>query len=302
VQRSWQDLRKSTLRYSCLIGTTAGDDVAPYADRGGPITCKELIEAAKLFEIGTYWCSSYEAHELHCCLHMDLPEDSCTLFPNGITAGDDSLPYEACSKGIAAFVECESESDVCTIQGKFTSLIAALLQPAENPCMICLDEVTDGDDHVSPSWVVNKEIIESYTTFEAGSELCAFKGNEEAYCFPTSTALENPCSIFPGSATAGRDFVPISSTSTCGVLIEEARVFENGSRLCKKIGLRDFLLPRFVWRFPLARQLKQKEEYLDVTMTMRFLLERSVTRKIRCLVLLPEMIYLCCVPAHEEYQ
>jgi len=76
--------------------------------------------------------------------------------------------------------------------------------------VICPDGATDGDEYVSPSWVVIMR-IESCTSFEAGSELCALEGNEETYCFLTSTVPENPCSIFPGGATAGDDFVPFSS-------------------------------------------------------------------------------------------
>ena len=47
----------------CLIcpdGVTEGIDYAPWALFGDPITCKELINNAKLFETGTLWCALYE--------------------------------------------------------------------------------------------------------------------------------------------------------------------------------------------------------------------------------------------------
>jgi hypothetical protein len=47
----------------CLIcpgGNIQGDDYAPYASAGDPITCKELIDDAKLFETGSLRCAEYE--------------------------------------------------------------------------------------------------------------------------------------------------------------------------------------------------------------------------------------------------
>jgi len=42
-----------------------GDDYAPYLT--DPITCKEIIDNAKLFETGSFWCARYEFAGLDCC-------------------------------------------------------------------------------------------------------------------------------------------------------------------------------------------------------------------------------------------
>lgn len=219
-------------------------------------------------------------------LHIHGPTGGSLHFlPRWITTGDDSLSMS---------VECESESDVWRL---FKARLLVLLLP------YCSWESLRDLPWWSYWWwrvcfsqlgCHYKEIIESYTSLETGSELCTLKGNEEAFCFPTSTAPENSRSIFPGGATAGDDFVPFSLQQVhVGYWSKKPEYLR-----VKKIGLRDFLLPRCVWRFPLARQLKQKEEYLDVEMTMRFLLERSETHNRRCLDLLPEMVFfmLCSCP------
>jgi hypothetical protein len=78
----------------CLIcpdGATAGDDYAPYEFSENPITCKEFIGNAKLFETGSLWCAQYEVAGLYFC--TTPPDDPCTLCPNGITVADDYELY-----------------------------------------------------------------------------------------------------------------------------------------------------------------------------------------------------------------
>jgi hypothetical protein len=102
----------------CPDGTDAAV-FAPYADDGDSRTCVDLIELAKLYEIGSDECGNSELHELHCC--YTAPENPCIICPNGATAGDDYVPeYEensvtrgTCKDLIDGAKRFESESDAC---------------------------------------------------------------------------------------------------------------------------------------------------------------------------------------------
>jgi hypothetical protein len=102
----------------CPDGTDAAV-FAPYADDGDSRTCADLIEWAKLYEIGSDECGNSELHELHCC--YTAPENPCIICPNGATAGDDYVPeYEensvtrgTCKDLIDGAKRFESESDAC---------------------------------------------------------------------------------------------------------------------------------------------------------------------------------------------
>ena len=125
----------------CLIcpdGATSGDDYEPYM--GNPITCKEIIDNAKLFETGSLWCAEYEYAGLICC--PTIPDDPCTLCPNGITVADDYKPYNngyMCSDTPDFYPYFNAESDWCTV-GWGASDIESHCCPsteANNPCIIC---------------------------------------------------------------------------------------------------------------------------------------------------------------------
>ena len=129
----------------CPNGATAGDDVAPHAEDGDPITCKELIEAAKLFETGTYWCGVYEMNEQTCCPPTEQPVDPCTICPNGITVADEIHTDFGCSDLVGLVSLWESESNFCKIGGEvYESMCCPTV--AESPCVICPDGATAGDD------------------------------------------------------------------------------------------------------------------------------------------------------------
>jgi hypothetical protein len=220
----------------CPNGATAGDDVAPYAEYGDPITCKELIKAAKLFKTGTYWCSIYEMTGTHCCPPSGQPQDPCPFScPNGITVTDEIHTDYGCYDLVRVVSMWDSKSDVCKDAGKgFESMCCPTV--AENPCVICPDGATAGDDFIpfedSGDLMTCKEYIEMHATFEAGSDLC-FGGEVEALCCPSPSAPETPCNICPGGATAGDGFLPFSAHSTCGELMAEAEFFRKSSENCK---------------------------------------------------------------------
>lgn len=180
----------------CPDGALLGmDDLAPYADDGDPITCKELIEASELFETGTFWCSYYEYQGSICCPPVSQPRDPCTICPDGVTVADDVAASFGCAEYIKGVLQFESESDVCTIQGKYYESSCCPVA-AEDPCVICPDGASAGDDFAPYADAGDprtcKEFIEVYTTFDAGSELCSMGEVEEHYCCPAPTAPENP--------------------------------------------------------------------------------------------------------------
>jgi hypothetical protein len=220
----------------CPNGSASKENYSPYAGKD-PITCKEIIENAKLFDRGTYWCSRYEMNEFFCCPPADWPVDPCAVCPDGITVNDEMADMIGCfDETIATFMFFESESDVCKIQGEsFEALCCPT--PAENPCVICPDGATVGDDFAPDADrgdpTTCKELIDLRSKIDAGSELC-YGGYVEAKCCPAPIAPENPCIICPDGATAGDDFSPFSISSTCGDLIARAKLFETGSKDCTK--------------------------------------------------------------------
>jgi hypothetical protein len=105
----------------CPDGASAGDDLAPYAEGGFLLTCKELIELDALYEAGSQEaCSSAEIDASYCC--PTAPENPCTICPGGATAGDDFVPFSGfphnCMELIAQAkrIENSTSSGACKFQ------------------------------------------------------------------------------------------------------------------------------------------------------------------------------------------
>jgi hypothetical protein len=215
-------------------GVTAGDDYAPYAEYGDPITCGEITKNARLFEAGTYWCGIYKAQESLCC-PMVAPLIPCGVCPDGITVDDDVAISFDCTNVFDFLSIFESESDVCNIVGKSFEA-ACCPAPAEDPCIICPDGASSGDDLVPFSDRGDprtcEEIIYARRTFDAGSEMC-HGGIEVANCCPAPDPPGDPCTICPGGATSGDDFVPFTTPSSCGEMMASARLLEAASEDCE---------------------------------------------------------------------
>jgi hypothetical protein len=124
---------------------------------------------------------------------------------------------------------------------------------ANNPCTICPDGATAGEDLVpylngNPYLDDNrtcKDIIKADLTYDAESEMCLVHAKEDEFnCCPSSTtAINDYCNICPNGITAGDDFVPwscghdfdfepLSSGSSCTELVQKAKLYENGSVGC----------------------------------------------------------------------
>lgn len=219
----------------CPNGTTVADDFAPYAVRGDPRTCSELIDYAKLFESSSDFCTS-DIDERVCC--PPPPDNPCIICPDGATAADDFIPYAAmgftmtCSELIDFVKLHETNSDVCTPE-----IDEAYCCPtaAENPCIICPAGAAAGDDFLPYGIGSNdtcKQLIDFAKNFETGSDWCGFSEIDESFCCPT--VAENPCTICQAGITAGDDYaVDFSGFSmTCQVLVDSIAHFDVGSDFC----------------------------------------------------------------------
>jgi hypothetical protein len=245
-----QDVEVENPCLICPDGATVGDDYVPYPSTD-PITCKEIIDNAKLFETGSLWCAEYGRAGMYCC--PTTPDDPCTLCPNGITVADDingsfGCTYDdgvTCSDELDFYANFDAESDTCTIGwGAHIESRCCPSTEANNPCIICPDGATAGE------WIVLyahesrtcKDIIKANLSFDAESEMCLVIAKEyEYHCCPSSTTeFDDYCNICPGGITAGDDFVPWSSDnfspwssgSTCYEFVQRAIVYENGSVGC----------------------------------------------------------------------
>ena len=256
----------------CPDGASAGDDFAPYADSDGLLdvigdfigsllgvgdskTCGDLIEAAQQYSTGSEWCGLSEMHELHCC--PTVPENPCIICPNGATAGDDFVPsYEGntltCKDLIDYANQYGAESDYCGFIGKYHELYCCpeedmsppsptpevIIITIDNPCIICPDGATAGDDFApyadSGNSMTCGELIDAAKSYESQSAWCGLRDVDAAYCCPTAPV--DPCIICPFGAFAGDDFVlrpSTGSTTTCRENIDFAKLFESGSQYCK---------------------------------------------------------------------
>jgi hypothetical protein len=218
--------------------TQGRDDYAPYASKD-PITCKELIDNAKLFEKGSLWCNHYEVVGLYCC--PTTPDDPCILCPNGITVADDYEPYNdgnTCSVLLDYYAaNFDAESDRCTVGWGASIKSHCCPTVANNPCTICPDGVTVGKEIVpyTSDKRTCEDIIEADLTFDAESEMCLVnaKYNEFNCCPSSTTAINDYCNICPNGITASDDFIPWSGGATCKDLVEDAKIiYKNGSVGC----------------------------------------------------------------------
>jgi hypothetical protein len=232
----------------CSKGVTAtqGDDYTPYADSGDLTTCAQLIAGATAFESGSHVCGYFEMDELQCC--FTEPEDFCNICPDGATVGGDFVPSvgTTCDKSIDFAVLFETGSTFCGSYGEIierdccpsSGTYEVTTTAADNPCNICPDGATAGDDFAPYSASGNpmkcSELINAAKSYETDSDWCESREVDAAYCCPTEPV--DPCAICPFGAFAGDNFIPrplSGSSNTCKDIIDFARLFESDSRQCE---------------------------------------------------------------------
>ena len=192
----------------CPNGVTAGyDDAAPYATFGNNMTCAQAIDAAKLYETGSRDCASSEAYEIACC--FTVPENPamnpCIICPDGITEGYDAYaPWAVigdpttCAELIDAAKLHEAGSEDCALaEGDESS---CCLTEIENPCIICPNGATVGDDYVPPGYedyeLTCADFIDVATLYETESSWCAVNREEyESLCCPPVSSAPTPMPV-----------------------------------------------------------------------------------------------------------
>ena len=231
----------------CPNGATAGDDLAPRADVGVLTTCKEHIEFASLFETGTVSCASYGFYEATCCPPVAPPQDPCTFCPNGVTVADDIATSYGCSDIITGLSLIESESDTCTFMREVYEYYCCPTPP-ENPCNVCPNGATAGDDFV-PEFDIGltcMQLINQANQLETGSVLCGYFEAYAISCCPEVTAYataipveettdQDSCEACPNGATFTGVFEFEGTSMTCSDMISFGLLFAPGSAECASL-------------------------------------------------------------------
>ena len=228
----------------CRDGATTGDDFAPYAAEGLNTTCADFIEEIKVLDAESEACchGCFEEIKYFCC-PTTPPENPCAICPDGVTAADDFIPLadfgvnETCKALIDPAVMYEAGSEMCaSTQDQIETFCCPTA--AENPCIICSDGATAGDDFApftyEEDFFTCKEYIDAFKLIEKGTEACDYDSQYVAgYCCPKT--LDNPCIMCPNGATSGEDFAPYTESGllkTCKNYIDEYKFIQDGSSDC----------------------------------------------------------------------
>ena len=123
----------------CPDGITKGEDYTPFiADGDTTTTCKELVDEVNFF--GTDFCDGNSIYEILCCPSVD--RKPCTLCPNGITAGDEYIPFiddgdtQTCKDIVDVTAMILSENDEGCESSKMAEVYCCPVVQ-DNPCLIC---------------------------------------------------------------------------------------------------------------------------------------------------------------------
>ncbi|KAL3823476.1 hypothetical protein ACHAXA_010236 [Cyclostephanos tholiformis] len=227
----------------CRDGATAGDDFAPFAADGLNATCAILIKDITDSEAESEACVWGGEEIRSMCCPDTLPENPCIVCPDGITVSDDFVPWassgatDTCKALIdAAAISYEAGSEICAYYREDYEIYCCPTA-AVNPCTICPNGTTTGDDFApfaELDWNQTcKEYIDYYSQIEKGTETCEFSQYVVGYCCPT--IVEKPCIACPGGITSGDDFTPYAEGGvlmTCKEIIDEYRFLDAGNTFC----------------------------------------------------------------------
>ena len=121
-------------------------------------------------------------------------ENPCIICPNGVTInkGDDHVPFadgKTCAQVIQDALTIESDTAECGWYDVYYSHKCCPSTEIVNPCNICPNSITAGDDHVSssPDWGKTcKELSDWAPQYESGSNACLVFGEAVPECCPPS--------------------------------------------------------------------------------------------------------------------
>jgi len=207
----------------CPDGATADDGFVPFANEGENITCKEYIDFFKLIEKGSATCDWSQQVEGYCC--PSTLENPCNACPNGITAGDDFMPYAEigylipCKVIIEDYKFFDAENPECAWKNWDEALCCPTTP--ENPCNICPDGLTAADDFFPfGDSQTCKQNFDNFKLIEAESEACTEWGPfDKVGCCPnvtvtTSTPVEETITAATTTATTLTTDATTSTAST----------------------------------------------------------------------------------------
>jgi hypothetical protein len=175
-----------------------------------------------------------------------LIENQCVICPHGPSSSlDDYAPYagdgdgRTCAQLIQEALTVESGTDDCG-WAEFDEIFCCYTSPT-NPCIICPDGATAGDDFVPEiegNTLTCAVLIEFSILFASESDSCRLYGSVLPECCPPST-----CVICPnGPSTGLDDYAPYAIDGdgrTCAELIQEALTIESGTEDCGWAELND---------------------------------------------------------------
>ena len=205
------DTYKNLIRDTMLCATSYKKDSCQ-GDSGGPLVVKG-DDASEDVQVGIV------SWGLNC---------ASDYFPGvyaRVSQFYDWIQSETCtysSYASEAGFDCSSESDG--------------IDAPEDPCMICPDGTTMGDETPyadDGDYTTCNEIIDYYVRFESGSYACSVGYRHSFSCCPST--VEDPCVICPYGATAGDDSIPYAQLGdyvTCEELVSYSANFETGSNYC----------------------------------------------------------------------
>ena len=215
----------------CPDGATAGDDFVPFANDGENITCKEYIDYFKLIEKGSATCDWSQYVEGYCC--PTTLENPCIACPDGITAGDDFMPYAeggylfTCKVIIEEYKFLDAENPWCAWKDWEEALCCPTTP--ENPCNICPDGLTAADDRFPYNDMQTcKQNIDNFKLIEVESEACTEWGPVyKVGCCPnvtliTSTTVEE---TITAATTIATTLTTDATTSTASTSLDATSTF-----------------------------------------------------------------------------
>jgi hypothetical protein len=120
-------------------------------------------------------------------------DNTCVICPDGATAGDDYVPYDGDLRTCADLIDEAKLYETGSYDCGYYELDKqhCCFTAPQNPCIICPDGATAGDDYV-PEYSGNSEnsytcleLIDWALDFESGSDACEFLFDiDVAYCCP----------------------------------------------------------------------------------------------------------------------
>jgi len=235
----------------CPNGITAGDDFVPNASSGNSMTCLELINSSTENESGSQTCIAFSSvYKISCCPATTVPspaEDvnvaAQTKIPTETPTVDAMTPAPTPGEdeNVAAPTKTLTETptvDAMTLAPTTapaadttvatTTATSTLAPEVDDPCIICPNGITAGDDFVPNSSSGNSmtclELINSSMDYESGSQMCSFGSLYKISCCPTTTAPTQALTKTPTEAptvdamTPAPTPAPLDDTTTVATM------------------------------------------------------------------------------------